>query len=190
MERGKSCACSASIFCMTSSPVYSLPCSRIEMNRNWESLPSSWTRVGLGNKLRIFAVVMSKNPSGRPCSRSNFSIMYRGPATGGPVDCFALFFLMRRPPPRSTPYPTLFPYTTLFRSPGSRDGSRYPRVAELHPRGPCEVRRPEEHTSELQSHSETSYAVFCLKKKNRTEDISKEGQPITEVGDIVIRRPI
>src|SRR5210317_2153496 len=28
------------------------------------------------------------------------------------------FFLMIRRPPRSTPYPTLFPYTTLFRSLG------------------------------------------------------------------------
>src|SRR5210317_1453940 len=28
-------------------------------------------------------------------------------------------------------------------------------------------RRSEEHTSELQSHSEISYAVFCLKKKNK-----------------------
>src|SRR6186713_1806437 len=35
------------------------------------------------------------------------------------------------------------------------------------PRGtsPCASRRSEEHTSELQSHSGTSYAVFCLKKK-------------------------
>src|SRR6056300_2103295 len=31
-------------------------------------------------------------------------------------------------------------------------------------RGPAKV-RSEEHTSELQSHSEISYAVFCLKKK-------------------------
>src|SRR5210317_1575702 len=29
-------------------------------------------------------------------------------------------------------------------------------------------RRSEEHTSELQSHSEISYAVFCLTKKKRT----------------------
>src|SRR5210317_1338571 len=29
-------------------------------------------------------------------------------------------------------------------------------------------RRSEEHTSELQSHSEISYAVFCLKKKKET----------------------
>ena len=27
--------------------------------------------------------------------------------------------------------------------------------------------RSEEHTSELQSHSEISYAVFCLKKKKK-----------------------
>src|SRR5210317_1573838 len=33
--------------------------------------------------------------------------------------CLCFFFLMIRRPPRSTPYPTLFPYTTLFRSRGS-----------------------------------------------------------------------
>src|SRR3546814_8103440 len=36
--------------------------------------------------------------------------------------------------------------------------------------GPFEARRPhrsEEHTSELQSLMRISYAVFCLKKKNR-----------------------
>src|SRR6056300_1098287 len=31
------------------------------------------------------------------------------------------------------------------------------------------VNRSEEHTSELQSHSEISYAVFCLKKKKTTD---------------------
>src|SRR3546814_16487879 len=31
---------------------------------------------------------------------------------------YAFFFLMRRRPPRSTRTDTLFPYTTLFRSPG------------------------------------------------------------------------
>src|ERR1051326_9485512 len=71
---------------------------------------------------------------------------------------FFFFFLMIRRPPRST----LFPYTTLFRS-----------VPQL---GPDPVVGPvldvlvcgdrsEEHTSELQSHSFISYAVFCLKKK-------------------------
>src|SRR3546814_2982111 len=31
----------------------------------------------------------------------------------------------------------------------------------------CRVRRSEEHTSELQSLMRISYAVFCLKKKNK-----------------------
>ena len=30
--------------------------------------------------------------------------------------------------------------------------------------------RSEEHTSELQSHVRISYAVFCLKKKNKTKE--------------------
>src|SRR3546814_3950874 len=33
--------------------------------------------------------------------------------------------------------------------------------------GTCHGRRSEEHTSELQSLMRISYAVFCLKKKNR-----------------------
>src|SRR5210317_445139 len=71
------------------------------------------------------------------------------------------FFLMIRRPPRSTPYPTLFPYTTLFRSPHYAEADRFrPDIDE-----PAGERRSEEHTSELQSHSEISYAVFCLKKK-------------------------
>src|ERR1043166_9814691 len=72
--------------------------------------------------------------------------------------CF-FFFLMIRRPPRST----LFPYTTLFRSPGA---------AESQSHGPHPERilhdRSEEHTSELQSRFGISYAVFCLKKKNHT----------------------
>src|SRR5210317_2362717 len=77
---------------------------------------------------------------------------------------FFFFFLMIRRPPRSTPYPTLFPYTTLFRSRPAcpvRDCPWCPPRAGHRPRS-------EEHTSELQSHSEISYAVFCLKKKNKT----------------------
>src|ERR1051326_9249530 len=68
------------------------------------------------------------------------------------------FFLMIRRPPRST----LFPYTTLFRSPGP-DRRRPLPGHLLDPPGP-DVYRSEEHTSELQSHSFISYAVFCLKK--------------------------
>src|SRR3546814_5639770 len=94
-------------------------------------------------------------------------------------------------PPRSTRTDTLFPYTTLFRS---ADGPRLVRdllerkrdphtVArrrapvivkhERHAASPSPsasrsaLRRSEEHTSELQSLMRISYAVFCLKKKNK-----------------------
>src|ERR1043166_9763913 len=69
------------------------------------------------------------------------------------------FFLMIRRPPRST----LFPYTTLFRS--------HSIEATAPIRGERAIgwafHRSEEHTSELQSRFGISYAVFCLKKKNK-----------------------
>src|SRR3546814_9300000 len=122
---------------------------------------------------------------------------------------------MLRRPPRSTRTDTLFPYTTLFRSPrlqyqverrfgrppesgqsAGRDYLAQPRLAGLgaegetyllaqggrradHRRGGVVnaadrvqvvldlVVRSEEHTSELQSLMRISYAVFCLKKKNK-----------------------
>src|SRR3546814_4178043 len=147
---------------------------------------------------------------------------------------FFFYFLMIRPPPKSTRTDTLFPYTTLFRSRGSgaegagrqrssarrgpragadraqrrifhreealsqrrllfgRDpfGDRLPDLYVHRPVRPCPHRRlgraverddlrprsenrppsprSEEHTSELQSLMRNSYAVFCLKKKNKT----------------------
>src|SRR5213594_4535713 len=77
---------------------------------------------------------------------------------------------MIRRPPRPTQAFTLFPYTTLFRSRLAREvalanpGDR-PRdaVADADPRR----HRSEEHTSELQSRTLMSYAVFCWKKKKR-----------------------
>src|SRR3546814_3407979 len=95
---------------------------------------------------------------------------------------------MIRRPPRSTRTDTLFPYTTLFRSPpgggelvaalgvqrlGRRQDLLDPLVAlAARLAGPRPLLRPahrsrsEEHTSELQSLMRISYAVFCLKKKN------------------------
>ena len=83
-----------------------------------------------------------------------------------------VFFLMIRRPPRST----LFPYTTLFRSPWNKKiFSRCARLfcSQVGPKlqSAPESRnrywlRSEEHTSELQSPVPISYAVFCLKKKN------------------------
>src|SRR3712207_8011896 len=81
-----------------------------------------------------------------------------------------IFFLMIRRPPRST----LFPYTTLFRSVWVF-GRLFILSAQrvLHPQRPGGGGasggggiRSEEQTSELQSRN-ISYAVFCLKKKQR-----------------------
>src|ERR1051326_2122160 len=70
------------------------------------------------------------------------------------------FFLMMRRPPRST----LFPYTTLFRSQiagGRAAVAGLALAAQPDPRAVLDAGgRSEEHTSELQSHSFISYAVF------------------------------
>src|SRR3546814_4537922 len=77
---------------------------------------------------------------------------------------------MIRRPPRSTRTDTLFPYTTLFRSPGPARGmaqrAATGRSGAADPSPACAIdARSEEHTSELQSLMRISYAVFCLKKK-------------------------
>src|SRR2546430_13370987 len=76
------------------------------------------------------------------------------------------FFLMIRRPPRST----LFPYTTLFRS---QQRSRWGRegAAQLSQDrrrrllGLAVASRDRKSTRLNSSHSQISYAVFCLKKK-------------------------
>src|SRR3546814_6445763 len=80
---------------------------------------------------------------------------------------------MIRLPPRSTRTDTLFPYTTLFRSHprwGNRCSSSCSGPSQSLPPATSTPASPrsEEHTSELQSLMRISYAVFCLKKKNRT----------------------
>src|SRR2546430_13515087 len=101
---------------------------------------------------------------------------------------FSFFFLMIRPPPRST----LFPYTTLFRSQRvPTDGGPTPEAdpvtvteaaadstplfAEPRPRVSASLsddaqlisacRRSEEHTSELQSQSNLVCRLLLEKKK-------------------------
>src|SRR5215203_6501199 len=70
------------------------------------------------------------------------------------------FFLMIRRPPRST----LFPYTTLFRSPGRRLVP-HPRAA---PGGRKGRQAGDRKSTRLNSsHANISYAVFCLKKKKK-----------------------
>src|SRR6266567_8245972 len=73
------------------------------------------------------------------------------------------FFLMIRRPPRST----LFPYTTLFRSGGARGRSRGGRGRGAD-RPPHHGRPGDRKSTRLNSsHSQISYAVFCLKKKKK-----------------------
>src|SRR6266567_4355940 len=78
------------------------------------------------------------------------------------------FFLMIRRPPRST----LFPYTTLFRSsPRVRPRPSPASLPRRAGRRSSEVRaaRDRKSTRLNSSHSQISYAVFCLKKKTRDD---------------------
>src|SRR6202789_4626006 len=72
----------------------------------------------------------------------------------------SLFFLMIRRPPRST----LFPYTTLFRSPDRKADSKS-RHTKFCNAKPGEADR--KSTRLNSSHYSISYAVFCLKKKQK-----------------------
>src|SRR4051812_49720365 len=76
------------------------------------------------------------------------------------------FFLMIRRPPRST----LFPYTTLFRSP-SRPPCRSSRRPGCRSTARSR-RRSEEHTSELQSHVNLVCRLLLEKKKTSTAHAS------------------
>src|SRR2546430_7740098 len=93
------------------------------------------------------------------------------------VFLFLFFFLMIRRPPRST----LFPYTTLFRSRRRRlrghmgsaapDDKAEPAAAPHRTRRAVDERgerlaRDRKSTRLNSSHSQISYAVFCLKKKS------------------------
>src|SRR3546814_4808390 len=108
---------------------------------------------------------------------------------------------MIRRPPRSTRTDTLFPYTTLFRSPvtaAKMEGLGIFSGADLAAKDPVwlathfgnsaewlfnlargidhrrvKSNRSEEHTSELQSLMRISYAVFCLKTKNKSRSITQ-----------------
>src|SRR5947207_11779869 len=70
------------------------------------------------------------------------------------------------PPPRST----LFPYTTLFRSPEDVEGAQPEGLGALDPagleQGVVELATADRKSTRLNSsHTVISYAVFCLKKK-------------------------
>src|SRR5260221_7410091 len=91
------------------------------------------------------------------------------------------FFLMIRRPPRST----LFPYTTLFRSLQTElefalHHREDPAVGESLQSALSE--RSEEHTSELQSHSDLVCRLLLEKKKIRPEYV---GSRITTFDNVI-----
>src|SRR5436190_13537571 len=87
---------------------------------------------------------------------------------------------MIRRPPRST----LFPYTTLFRSQfGGLRAKPDSRTFRLHSKPLHEIRgffarRSEEHTSELQSHSDLVCRLLLEKKKKKNKN-KRKAQKIT-----------
>src|SRR5688572_32470825 len=102
--------------------------------------------------------------------------------------CFHFFFFMLRRPPRST----LFPYTTLFRSASlveerlglpvflENDVNTLTFAEQLY--GPGQkasdfvVVTDRKSTRLNSSHSQISYAVFCLKKKNKNRRFQRSGK--------------
>src|SRR6266536_3678394 len=72
-----------------------------------------------------------------------------------------IFFVMIRRPPRST----LFPYTTLFRSPAGQADPTWTYATSSPLR--CSS-RDRKSTRLNSSHEWISYAVFCLQKKNNS----------------------
>src|SRR5438034_2582306 len=83
------------------------------------------------------------------------------------ISFVSFFFLMLRRPPRST----LFPYTTLFRSVPAfaADPARAARSPAARRGRPRQELLDRKSTRLNSSHTVISYAVFCLKKKKKTD---------------------
>src|SRR5688572_32428567 len=93
---------------------------------------------------------------------------------------------MIRRPPRST----LFPYTTLFRSGDRRNP--IPLRLGWAPQGCVDLRRPQQAIRDRKStrlnssHSQISYAVFCLKKKKKTSPTEYK-QHVTQLTPVLLQ---
>src|SRR2546430_7621945 len=97
---------------------------------------------------------------------------------------------MIRRPPRST----LFPYTTLFRSSSLLRHQNQRAVDDLRRRrvevGPLHrharaIRADRKSTRLNSSHSQISYAVFCLKKKKQIKPYSEDASSQTTLSSIL-----
>src|SRR5579863_1754613 len=122
----------------------------------------------------VCRLLLEKKKYSSPLSVFKSTIMLRFPSLRTSNNCSNMrmrsppgvfFFLMIRPPPRST----LFPYTTLFRSYLSSNGSLAPHsLANVHPSQRPESPPEDRKSTRLNSsHPSISYAVFCLKKKKK-----------------------
>src|SRR3712207_8653471 len=87
---------------------------------------------------------------------------------------------MIRRPPRST----LFPYTTLFRSDNGcgschtlseagTNGTVGPNLDDISRADRAYIEEDRKSTRLNSSHANISYAVFCLKKKNKKETVAE-----------------
>src|SRR3712207_9167836 len=92
------------------------------------------------------------------------------------IGLYFFFFLMIRRPPRST----LFPYTTLFRSDGRDPFGPRPHdptglgslLRSRHRRRSTRRLAKDRKSTRLNSsHANISYAVFCLKKKKKNNNL-------------------
>src|SRR6059058_6375475 len=76
------------------------------------------------------------------------------------------FFFFFNDPPTTEIYTSLHTLSLHDALPICRDRARLPRGRDRNRRA-GRAPRSEEHTSELQSRNDISYAVFCLKKKKK-----------------------
>src|SRR2546430_10764850 len=92
---------------------------------------------------------------------------------------------MIRRPPRST----LFPYTTLFRSPAvvlaapAAGRLAVDFLVRALPDVPDEQVADRKSTRLNSSHSQISYAVFCLKKKKKKKNANQLRLPISNLSE-------
>src|SRR2546430_3973681 len=91
---------------------------------------------------------------------------------------------MIRRPPRST----LFPYTTLFRSSRSTASIAWNARRRCSRRCSAEAAPPPDRKSTRlnSSHSQISYAVFCLKKKNKDNYYVKQPAHSLRNGHVIV----
>src|SRR3546814_7164040 len=110
---------------------------------------------GLSRRLDAALGVDEHEISGTPCYMAPEQVQPEGPGLGRATDIWGLGAIL---------------YESLTGHPpfeGDTPEAVITSVARAAVRPPRELRRSEEHTSELQSLMRNSYAVFCLKKKNK-----------------------